>query len=202
MNLFRIDSFNTTRQGWGLSDEFFIYPVGSSLSEGNFKIRLARFDIRKEGQAFDKLPDRKSFLVPIDKNLPINYKGSKMLIKAKTTFRFKADEDLVPLGEAQVFSMTVSENLGAKMEVLKFFDKLIVEDAFAGNKILFIYALVDGLYLKCGNKEMDLKKDDMLVMIPDGRYDFEICPRLTSQSDDDEDELTAESAIIFGKVVL
>ena len=88
------------------------------------------------------------------------------------------------------------------MEVLKFFDKLIVEDAFAGNKILFIYTLVDGLYLKCGNKEMDLKKDDMLVMIPDGRYDFEICPRLTSQSDDDEDELTAESAIIFGKVVL
>ena len=103
MNLFRIDNFNTTRQGWGLSDEFFIYPVGSSFSEGNFKIRLARFDIREEGQAFDKLPDRKVFLVPIDKNLPINYKGSKMLIKAKTTFRFKADEDLVPLGGGPSF---------------------------------------------------------------------------------------------------
>ena len=202
MNLFRIDNFNTTRQSWGLSDEFFIYPVGSSLSEGNFKIRLARFDIREEGQAFDKLPDRKSFLVPIDKNLPINYKGSKMLIKAKTTFRFKADEDLMTLGEAKVFSMVVSEGLDAKMEVLKFFDKLIVEDIFAGNKILFVYALVDDLRLKCANKEVNLKKDDMLVMIPDGKYEFELCPSFTRESDDDVEEPTGESAIIFGKVAL
>lgn len=202
MNLFKIDNFNTTKHDWGISDEFFVYPVAGSLQKEDFKISLARFDIREEGQAFEKFPGRKSFLVPIDKNFPINYKGSKMLIKAKTTFRFKADEDIIALDQAKVFSMLVSEEFEAKMEVLKFFDKLIVEDNFVGNKILFVYALADNLQLKCGNKEVDLEKDNLIIMIPDGKYDFELSPRLKNISDDDEDQPTAESAIIFGKVLL
>ena len=201
MNLFKIDNFNTTKHGCGIKDEFFVYPVGGSLEKEDFKISLARFYIKEEGQAFEKFPGRKSFLVPIDKNFPINYKGSKMLIKAKTTFRFKADEDVVALDEGRVFSMLASEDFQAKMEVLKFFDKLIVEDIFTGNKILFVYSLADNLQLKCGNKEVDLEKDDLLIMIPDGKYNFELSPRFTNASDD-EDESTPESAIIFGKVLL
>lgn len=203
MNLFKIDNFNTTRHDWGVADDFFVYPVGGSSEKEDFKIRLVRLDIREEGQAFEKFPGMKSFLVPIDKNLPINYKGSKMLIKAKTTFRFMADEDIVAMDAGRVFSMLASEDFQAKMEVLKFFDKLIVEDDFVGNKILFVYSLADDLQLKCQGKEVGLKKDDLLIMIPDGKYDFEISPRLASASDDDdEDETRPESAIIFGKVVL
>lgn len=202
MNLFKIDNFNRIRHDWGISDEFFVYPVGASYEKDDFKIRLARFDVREEDHAFEKFSGRKGFLVPIDKNLPINNKGSKMLIKAKTTFRFKADEDLVALGDARVFSMLVADDFDAKMEVLKFFDKLIVEDDFAATKILFLYALADDLQLKCQGKEVDLKKDDLIIMIPDGKYDFEISPRLLSTSDDEEDQPAVESAIIFGKVVL
>ena len=203
MNLFNIDKFKSKEYDWGIADEFFIFPVASTYEDKNFKIRIGRFDVKNADFAFEKFDGFKSFLVPLDKNFAVKYKNSKMLIKAKTTFKFMADEDLASMSEARVFNLMLADDIDGKVEVLKFFDKLLVEDSFPADKILFAYALTDDFIIRSANKETELKKDGIAILIPKGKYDFEIVPKSVNKCEDDEDEEESfEHAIIFGKVVL
>ena len=189
MNLFKIDNFKRVKHDWGYSDEFFIFPVGASLSD-DFKIRLSRLNIDKTEEGFDKNNGFRRFLVPISNNFALNYNNSKMLIRKQSTFRFKGSDDVEALSEGVVFNMMLSEDLDGKLEVIKFKDKLIVKDDFLADKILFCYNLGEELKIESSGKSLSLKQDEFAIIIPSDKYEIEFIP---SEN---------ENAIIWGKVIL
>lgn len=190
MNLFKIDNFQRTNHSWGFSDEFFIYPVGSSYDEKDFKIRISRIEIINCEDGFDRNVGIKRFLVPINKNLAIKFNETKMLIRKESTFRFKGEDKVESLNDGKVFNLMLSDELDGKLEVVKFKDRLIVKDDFNNDKILFCYNLRDELKIESVGKSLTLNKDEFAVIIPSGKYEINFTPS------------TDNNAIIWGKVIL
>lgn len=190
MNLFKIDNFKTKNYEWGTDEEYFIFPVGSSYDDKNFKIRLSRINIKSCEEGFDKTHGIRRFFVPIDKNLAINFNDSKMLIRKESTFRFKGDDNVFALNVGKVFNLMLSEEIDGKLEVVKFKDRLIVKDDYTNDKILFCYNLRDEVKIESVGKSLILKKDEFAVIIPSGKYEINFTP----SSDN--------NAIIWGKVIL
>lgn len=190
MNLFKIDNFKVKANAWGTDEEYFIFPVGSSYVDKNFTIRISRMDICSCDEGFDKLDGIKRFFVPIDKNLPINFNNSKMLIKKESTFRFNGNDDVAALNEARVFNLMLADQMDGKLEVVKFRDRLIVRDDFSNDKILFCYNLRDEITIEAVGKSLVLNKNEFAIIIPSGKYEINFTPS------------SEQNAIIWGKVIL
>lgn len=190
MNLFKIDNFKRSNYHWGYSDEYFIYPVGASYENKDYEIRISRINIKNCEEGFDNNGGFRRFLVPLNKNLALNFNNSKMLIKKESTFRFKGDDNVLALNDGEIFNLMLSDKYDGKLEVVKFKDKLIVQDDYTNNKILFCYNLRSKLKIESMGKSLQLDENEFAVIIPSGKYEINFIPTAD------------ENAIIWGKVIL
>ncbi|MCI6609348.1 MAG: HutD family protein [Ezakiella sp.] len=189
-NLYKLDEYKETCWSGGKTKEFFIYPSDSSYTDRNFKIRFSEASVDVPGTDFTNLPGYNRFLIPITNTLVLEKEGTELPIKKYSTFTFSGRDNILSHSTGHDLNLMLSEDLTGKLEMVKFYNELLIKDEVKKSKILIFYSLDDGLTITSKKKEVTLYEGDVAIYISDDKFELRI------------KALQEENKIVWGKVTL